>query len=227
MKNIYTTALAVIITLTASAQNFSYPVGQNLVDNVDNLNYESYQIDINTPSSEAIQYDWELVSNTFPANWSYSLCDYGGCAVGVPPSGSMTPISLAEAETGVIGWFKMNLTVGEFLGSGKVEIYVYDASDYNRGDVVSWDISWNGNFLSVNKLDASTPSFFPNPANDNLNVKVDGPFTGVIYNSLGETAIGFDGNSSSTINTSSLKSGIYFVSINSSIGLSKHKLIIK
>ncbi|MDX2359780.1 MAG: T9SS type A sorting domain-containing protein [Crocinitomicaceae bacterium] len=227
MKKIYLSILAVALTLGVSAQNFSYPVGQNIVADVQNLNYEGYQIDINTPSFEAIHYEWEMVSNTFLADWSYSLCDYGSCAVGVPQSGSMTPITLAEAQSGVIGWFKMNLTVAQYIGSGKVELYVYDAADYNRGDVVSWDITWDGSQLTINETEINTVSFFPNPATDQISVNAEGDFTGVIYNSLGATVTQFNGSSTQTVDVSHLNSGIYYMTVNTVVGVSKQKLIIE
>ena len=227
MKKLYITAIAAVISLSVSAQNFIYPIGQNLVENVTEENYEGYQIDINTPSFEAINYEWELVSNTFLQEWDYSLCDYGGCSIGIPPTGAMTPITLADAQAGVIGWFKIQLTVSTFSGNGKVEIYVYDANDYNRGDVVSWDVTWDAATASLTVNESEQVSFFPNPANENMTVNAEGDFTGVIYNSMGSTVITFNGKTNTMVDVSELNSGIYFVSINSAAGLVKQKLIIK
>ena len=142
MKTLYITTILLAASLFSIAQNFSYPLGQQLVEYVEAENYESYEIKINTPSAEAITYQYQLISNTFNPNWSISLCDYNACYVGVPTSETMTPITLAEAQGGTHGFFKMNITVGQHYGTGKVSYYVYDASDFNRGDTVSWELIW-------------------------------------------------------------------------------------
>lgn len=142
MKALYITTILIATALSSFAQNFSYPLGQNIVEHVEAENYESYEIKIHTASAEAITYQYQLIGNTFNPNWSISLCDYNACYVGVPTSSSMEPITLAEAQGGTHGFFKMNITVGQHYGMGKVSYYVYDASDFSRGDTVSFELIW-------------------------------------------------------------------------------------
>ena len=228
MKLFYILILTLVFALTSNAQNFIYPVGQNIVGDVVMENYESYPIDINTPDFEAIQYDWQLISNTFPTAWSYSLCDYGECSVGVPPSGSMTSISLSEAQDSVIGWFKLNLTVGMNYGQGKIEIYVYDSNDFNRGDTISWDITWTEQFASTTDLSKTAFSFFPNPASDILNISLAGAINGNVYNNIGQSVMSFEGMDKIKVDVSDLNPGIYFVKTQDKAGLVySKKLIIK
>lgn len=196
-------------TVYSYGQNFIYPIGQNLVETAQYDNYESYQIDINTPTSEPIHYNWELISNTFPTGWSYSLCDYGNCAIGVPPTGSMTPITQQDADNGVIGWFKLNLTVAQYFGQGKVEIYVYDSNDYSRGDTVSWDITWNGSTLSINNLEHNVVSLVPNPAENILKIETTQDYNVYFYNGLGQQVMNYNTIASKTIDVSTLENGIY------------------
>lgn len=216
MKNFYLTLLTLALSITTNAQDFIYPIEQHWVATVQNPNFEGYDIDINTPSPEAIQYNWELISNTLPASWSYSLCDYGGCAVGIPASGSMSPITQSEAQNGVTGWFKLNLTTGSNAGSGKVEIYVYDANDPTRGDTVSWEISWDPQTASVDQTDLVDFSIFPNPTNDKFSIKGKGTYTAQVFNSLGEEVLFIEGNEESLVDVSTLKKGVYIVAIKTS-----------
>ncbi|MBL4625070.1 MAG: T9SS type A sorting domain-containing protein [Flavobacteriales bacterium] len=142
MKIVYITTILITASLLSIAQNFSYPTGQHLTEYIEAGNYESYEIQLNTPAPEAITYQYQLVSNTFHPNWSISLCDYTSCHVGIPSSGIMTPMTLPAAQSGAFGFFKMNITVGQNYGTGKVSYYVYDANDFARGDTVSWSLIW-------------------------------------------------------------------------------------
>jgi hypothetical protein len=170
MKKILLSAFT-MLTFVGISQDFVYPEQQHQVVTVQNENYESFNISIETQVAQDIQYKWETVSNTFPTEWSMSLCDYGGCAVGIPPSGTMTAITTEEANNGTHGFLKLNLTVGQNYGQGKVEIYVYDANDYNVGDTVSWEITWL-NTAHVNSLNAITETIvYPNPAVENLTIE--------------------------------------------------------
>lgn len=227
MKNIYLFVVITLVSMTANAQNYSYPIGQHLVETVTNQNYEGYRIDINTPTAEAIHYKWELVSNSFPAAWSYSLCDYGGCAVGIPQTGSMTPISLTDAQNGVIGWFKIQLTVGTNSGNGLVEIYVYDADDYNRGDTVSWNITWDASTASLSVQTEDQFNLYPNPTSDKVTIDGPGAYNGAIYNSIGQKVISLDANGMETIDVSKLPEGFYTVQLSTSKGILTERLIIK
>jgi hypothetical protein len=228
----YTLLIISIVTfsLSAKSQDFIYSAEQHIVAEIVNSNYEAHYIDINTAIPQAIQYKWELISNTFPANWSYNFCDYDNCAVGIPLSGTMTPISLAEAQNGIYGYLHLNLTVGNNLGQGKVEVYVYDANDYNIGDTVSWDISWT-NTAGLSELDDSNFTIYPNPVTEILNIDFD-QFTAVAETKI----LGIDGkvyysNSkldwTTSIDMSSFPNGMYFVEIIDMEGVSKIKKILK
>ena len=83
MKKYYAAFLSAfgLFAMNVQAQDFTYSPSQDIVATVAAENFDMFQIDFATPSFEAITYHWERVSNTFPAEWTYSLCDYGGCYV--------------------------------------------------------------------------------------------------------------------------------------------------
>jgi hypothetical protein len=226
MKNLYIFVAFLTLSITGNAQDFSYPLGQHLVETVTDENFQGFRIDINTPTAEAIQYDWELVSNSFPTAWSYSLCDYGGCAIGIPQTGSMTPITVTEAQNGVIGWFKIQLTTGPNSGNGLVEIYVYDSEDYTRGDTVSWNITYDAATASLTAQTQDKFSIYPNPANDMVTVDGFTANNGVIYNSLGQK-VSLEENGQDTLDVSHLRPGVYLVQLSTQKGVRTKRLIIK
>ncbi|MEJ6797921.1 MAG: T9SS type A sorting domain-containing protein [Crocinitomicaceae bacterium] len=215
---------------TTTAQNFNYPVGQHLVKDVVNENYESYHIDIETDVPQAIHYKWTLISNTFPSAWSYSLCDYTNCAVGVPPNGSMTPITLNDANNGANGFFTINLTVGQNYGHGKIEIYIYDANDITFGDTVSWDVTWIAP-AALNENVRTNTLIYPNPINDVL--KIENPESSIqnvqIVTMSGELVYASNYNSNAvSIETSHLNSGIYILKLELENGsLVRQKVVVK
>ncbi len=226
MKKLYIFVAILTVSLATQAQDFSYPLGQHLVETVTDENFEGFRIDINTPAPEAITYDWELVSNSFPAAWSYSLCDYGGCAVGIPSSGSMTPITLSDAQNGVIGWFKIQLTTGPNSGNGEVKIYVHDASDYNRGDTVSWNITYDASTASLTVHTNDQFNMYPNPANDQVTIDGFAAHKGEMYNSLGQK-VSLENSNQDVLDVSSLPSGVYLVQLSTEKGIRTKRLIIR
>ena len=149
MKNLYIIFIIFLFAGGIHAQDFVYVNGQHRVDTVVNANYGSYEIQIVTPSPENITFKWELVSNTFDPNWSYSVCDYSGCYVGFPSSATMTPITASEMTSGTHGFIKCNITCADYFGDGKVEIYIYDQNNYNRGDTISFFINRKILFLAL------------------------------------------------------------------------------
>jgi hypothetical protein len=166
-KKILGIALMSLTFFNSFAQDFVYPVGQHLVVDVSNFNYESFNIEIETPIEQDIQFKWELVSNTFPESWETSICDYTSCYVGIPADGTMVPYTATEASNGTHGFVKMNLTTALNNGTGKVEMYVYDINDYNIGDTISWEIT-SLNSASVDDLSNNNLLVYPNPAKDLL-----------------------------------------------------------
>ena len=233
MKKLYTLVIAtLVITTNLVAQNLVYPQGQHVVATVLNENFEQWQIDVATPTPEAITYKWTLISNSFPA-WSYSLCDYTNCWVGVPPgSHLMTAITLTQAQNGIAGFFKLNMTTGPNYGSGVVKIYVYDALDINRGDTVSWTIDLPTPVGMSESAQASPMSFYPNPAKNSLtfNNTSNQNKTIDIYNALGENVLTqiILQNEKLKFEVGQLNKGIYFVSFTDVDGVIKtEKLIIQ
>lgn len=186
MKKIVTLAFLSLYGVSgAFAQDFVYSPTQHIVDTVEAENFDYFQINITTPQPEAITFAWERISNTYPTAWTYSFCDLGGCYVGVPTSGEMNHITLADAQSGVEGFLKLNLTVAQNYGQGKLQLYVYDSNNYSRGDTVSIDLSWEGVQVGINELSENTVTLYPNPATDILNVNSTAAMNLEVFNLSG------------------------------------------
>jgi hypothetical protein len=233
MKKHYSLIFAILITTTSIlAQNFTYTPSKDIDTVLSSPNFTVFQIDIATPTPEAIQYKYTTISNSFHPGWICNLCIHGGCAVGIPASGTMDEITLIEALNGVVGFFKLHLTVGNNIGHGVARIYVYDANDVNRGDTVSFDIDRQQ--ITDIKETTYSPllSIYPNPAKEtirmnnksNYNVNIE------IYNILGESVAiqMLLPNQSSKLDVSSIKKGVYFVLYTDEKGIKQtQKLILQ
>jgi hypothetical protein len=169
-KTLLSISLISFSFFSSLAQDFVYPVGQHLVVEVSNFDYETFNIEIETPTNQDIQFKWELVSNTFPSNWDASICDYTSCYVGIPASGTMVAYTATEASNGTHGFVKMNLTTALNNGTGKVEMYVYDINDYNIGDTISWEIT-SMNSASLDDIYKENLLVYPNPSNEVITIE--------------------------------------------------------
>jgi hypothetical protein len=217
MKTLYSFCLVFALGLTAGAQNFNFSNEQH-VDIILTENSETSDINFSTLTAQEVTYKWELVSNTMPAEWNFSLCDYNNCYIGVPALGTMITITLEESENGMEGYFILNTMTGGVAGGGVVELYVYDAADYTIGEYVSWTVATEG-FVSVNEVDAvASLDVFPNPSSDQLNIRFDNSFTGFISNNIGQKVLDIRGNQLASVDVSALQSGLYVISILSASG---------
>ena len=221
--------LFALLTEQVLAQDFIYATGQHRIDTILNENYESYEIQITTPTPENITFKWQLLSNTFNSNWSCSVCDYSGCYVGFPSSATMTAITSSDMVNGTYGFIKCNITCGAYYGDGKVEIYVYDQNDYNRGDTISFSIHWPSPSLVQEKQISFTA--YPNPVKDQLtflnNSSIKGVFS--VVDILGATTLTGKVNAKAecNLNFADLPKGVYLVSLRTDNGSSSTKKIIK
>jgi hypothetical protein len=204
----------ILSTFMCVSQDFNYPVGQHLIKDIITDDFQSFYIDIMTPESQDITYHWEVVSNTFPESWIANLCDYGGCAAGVPENGQMYPISESEMNEGTHGFFKLNMICGFNYGQGKLEVYVYDSNNYAIGDTVSWDLTWEQSDASlINNNESTTRIETHYKENEMIFTSNSNAFQSIqIYATSGELI--YTNTMLSTmisIDTYDIPEGIYFV----------------
>ncbi|MBD3638480.1 MAG: T9SS type A sorting domain-containing protein [Crocinitomicaceae bacterium] len=229
MKYLYTLLFVALLNFNLSAQDFTYSPSQYVFTELQTSQYGECHIDI-VNDTAGVSYAWELVSNTLPSGWWYSLCDYNGCYPGIPNSGTMQSITTNDAQNGVYGFFKLTINPEAIAGSGVVEIYVYDQTDYNIGDTVTMEFN-HVSSVGINQNEIVSLSTYPNPTSDNLNIKNNGN-TSVQYDILNVVGARIANgvvtvNETEVVDMSKLPSGIYFVSFTTSEGIRRTEKVIK
>lgn len=220
--------LLALSPIAVGAQEFVYDISSEIADTIPSESYTNVGMYFTTPTPEAIRFDWELVSNTFPVGWNYSLCDHTSCYTGIPNDGMMTPITLDQSIAGTKGFFIVTTNPGLIYGTGVVEIYVYDSNDYSRGDTVSFTIT-NLNNLSIPEPTLNV-SIYPNPASEfmSLTNNSNDAFSYELFSVVGSLLQNGNvaANSSKKLDVAELPKGVYFIKITSSAGIRRTEKII-
>ena len=216
------------VALASSAQNLVYTPAQQVSGQISGDIVE-YNINVNTPATEAITYKWETIENTFKEDWDCSLCDYGGCYPSIPDSGKMIRIKLADAQDDKTGFFKINFLSSTTTGIGVLKIYVYDSANHSRGDTILFTMEL-AQPSSVKNATSIPLIIHPNPANTIVSFKT------LTTNSL-MTLSDLQGRilkEKNVLNTGThpltitdLPSGVYFLKLNSSGVIRQSKLIVR
>ena len=158
-----------VLSFSIKAQNFTYNPAQHIDEAIQAENYSTHGISMITNDLSAVHYRWTLIENTLPADWSYSLCDLGGCYVGIPNSGTMQEITELQAIDGVTGFLKLNITASTFYGEGDAVFYVYDIGDMANGDAVSMHSTWANPSSGISENANNAIEAYPNPVQTQLN----------------------------------------------------------
>jgi hypothetical protein len=200
-------------SIIGSAQNFVYTPSQDVGGTIEGRVNE-YLIGLRTPTAEEITYKWERVSNTFPADWDYSICDHNHCYIGLPAKGEMNSISLADAEAGTNGYFKVTMLETPTDGKGIITIYVYDSKDKARGDTVTFTVR-----KGVSGIETTVSADFkvyPNPTASEINVYTAAIANLQIVDLQGKEVMNSDFQTAGLhkINVDNLPNGVYILKLN-------------
>ena len=173
MKKLYTLLfIPVLSPVSGFTQDFAYSPGLTLDTELVTDTYGDATINVWTPDYSGITFRWNVLENTLPEDWTYSVCDYNSCYVGVPGGGTMTAISSAEMSSGITGFIKFTISPHDIPGLGTVRIWVYDQSNSAIGDT----ITFNFNHLAYAGVDVETDlpvSVYPNPASGTVFITND------------------------------------------------------
>jgi hypothetical protein len=223
----YSLVFFCLSTIFCFGQNLVYNPGTSVSHTMEGKVNE-LSITVTTPTPEAITYAWKKISNTFPADWDYSLCDHTNCYIGMPNSGEMWAISLSEAEAGQKGFFKLNVLDATTQGTYEIQIYVYDSKDINRGDTLTFKAT-NGVSL-VESAVASKVKLSPNPANAKVDLQLESANTSIeVYSMSGELVkqVTSVANGNYTLDVTDLANGLYSVQLKSQEGIKQSRLVIQ
>ncbi|MFT5600942.1 MAG: hypothetical protein ACI9N1_001179 [Flavobacteriales bacterium] len=225
MKRIILSIALLASVVVTNAQNFVFTTSQH-IDTVTLSGALVLDIYFETDTAEDITYKWEKVSNTFPAAWDLGLCDYTNCHIGIPNGGTMTPLTVADVNNGLGGFFKMNCNDMGTQGDGIIKLYVYEENNFSRGDTVSWYVTYGA--LSINDGVEVAFEVAPNPASDIINITANGNYNATVYNQIGEQVYAFKSTEVTSISSANWAKGLYFITMqNESGALSTRKVIIQ
>jgi hypothetical protein len=223
--------LSIVFTfciISSNAQNFEYSTDQNLRIEVQGSNYVAGELKFVTPQPETITFKWRKLKADLPSEWTYSLCGYGTCHVGVPSSGTFLQISETQMNDGKEAYFILNASPKTF-DSAYLQIYVYDQNDESRGDTVSITLV-NKGVSAIDDLNADI-SIYPNPTTDRIELSLPTALnieTGSVKNTLGEEVMVLNNpTSNNSINVSSLPKGIYYIHLTSIEGYNIIRKFVK
>lgn len=226
MKKLYILTLLLATGICSQAQEFVFSTEQHQDVELTNTNFSSY-IRFTTQTPQEIRFRWDLIENTLPESWEAALCDHVSCYIGIPATGTMQFITMAEAQSGVDGFFNLTIVGDDAAeGQGMLTLFVYDALNPAVGDTVSWTIS-RGNVTGIADFEEDDIfEIYPNPATDVVNIKADGKYEAAIFNAIGQKLISVNGNMNETIDVSALESGVYLITYSDKEGNTASKQFI-
>tara|TARA_B110000037_G_C17096514_1_gene496200 strand:- start:36 stop:731 length:696 start_codon:yes stop_codon:yes gene_type:complete len=218
-----------IVAFLSSAQNFDYTPSQNIDEQIQEENFSFHEIRMITGDLSPIELQWNLIENTLPLEWSYSLCDLGGCYVGIPNSGIMDPITAQQAQDGFMGFLKLNITASTFYGEGDVIFYVHELGNPAFGDTVTMHISHPNPASSIVENGINSVEVYPNPVHSELQFKAISDIESCQVVGLnGEVYASFRTMSpEQKIDFSGFSSGVYFLRLSDSKGNTATQKVIK
>ena len=170
--------------------------------------YESGQINMphDNSTADSIELNWEMISNTTPAGWDFSVCDYTSCYTGVISSGTM--VKFGQNQTGFI---RINVIATDG-GSSVSRFKVWKTSAPNDIDTLTFIFNAT---LGVNDIElGERVVLFPNPSNgteltvNNILSNSTVSFT----NALGQIIVSESNISNTfTLKDVQLQKGVYFM----------------
>lgn len=228
MKRIFTLVFGITLMLTADLRSQTYAITPNdtIVVTAPYYNITIFDIFQDNISGAPLNLGWTLISNNLVAGWDYSLCDYNTCYVGLPASGTMATVPI-----GGQGFLGLNVDPTNISGTGTVRIYVYDVTDPNGGDTLTWIVNTPPVGIDPVAGEATTIGIYPNPVQDQLFVSGSAganatvtilDMTGRVVAQGVQTTAGLF-----TVDVAELPAGMYVMSYQAENGVVEQKEFIK
>ncbi len=225
MKKLYTlfTITALLNTL-AFAQSFVLTPTDNYETSIELNSYTNHQVNIVNQTGAEIILGWETVYNDMPERWEITLCDYGGCNIGIPDSGLMYPIS----DT-ISAYLRLTINPYDLIATGAVTFKVFDTKHPEQFQMVMFTIH-SGNVTGILPVaSASSFSVFPNPASEEITITNFDITAGTIslVNLHGQVVRqSIISNNQESYNINELQKGLYVIMISDKSGILEQKKIM-
>lgn len=228
MKKIFTLVFGIIILANVDLKSQTYAITPNdtIVVTAPYFTITIFDIFQDNISGAPLNLGWTLITNNLVAGWDYSLCDYNTCYIGMPASGTMATVPAAGQ-----GFLGVNVDPTNISGTGIVRIYVYDMTDPNGGDTLTWIISTPP--VGIDAVEGSSLSLnvYPNPTSDvlyvtsNANQNATVAILDVTGRQVAEGVQNVQG--SFVVNVATLPQGVYIMSYQTGSGLIEQREFVK
>lgn len=228
MKKVLVIISAAIIAFSSEskAQTYSITPNDTLVVTAPYFTITIFDIFQDNISGAPLNLAWTLVSNNLVPGWDFSLCDYTTCYTGLPASGTMTTVP--DSGQGFLG---LNVDPVNISGTGTVRIYVYDVTNPNGGDTLTWIVSTPPVGIET-PADLAFLQIYPNPAIDVLHIQPGGSYgitSAMVVDVTGRQVVQgvMSANGVYTLQVAALPDGIYFVACELENGVAIRRQFIK
>lgn len=220
MKKALISFLVLFTVLQAKSQTYTISPNDTLIVTAPANQLSIFDIYQNNVSGDTLNLAWNLVYSNIQAGWDFSLCDYASCYVGLPSSGTMSPVMSAS-----MGFLGLNINPYSIQGTATVRIYVYDINSPSNGDTLTWIV--NSEPSSVSEIREKEILLYPNPADDFLYFSSNYVIKG--YSILDQSGRVIQTSSASTVNVpvSSLAPGRYTLVYYGLSGIKYNRSFIK
>lgn len=232
----------IIIKVDAIGQGTVNPTG----DNTDYSSGHTAYV-FNTTSSTLLDIYFDVENNTgstkswrisrykdtdVPSDWTHTLCVGNSCFLNsslnpycTPANTQAAPNNSLDLDNGEAGEISMHVTMPS-QGSATYHLYLGDCTTFE--DSITIQINYAVGVKEVKQ--APSFSMYPNPANDLVSIQMNNSKNGVvkIVDLVGNIIYSETITSSSKLNTSEFKNGIYFVTIEvDGAKMASRKLVVK
>lgn len=225
MRRIISVLLLILSFGCIKAQTLTYSPSKTFSANVLSQTPENFFIVIRNNGTTKINLTYSNASYSFPSGWNYGVCDTYNCMGGINP-GNWNLDSLPPGA-GNEFYIELSIDPGTVIGSGYLEVHLWQNDFPNQVDTLLWKISSPG--VGVEEIsDNKTMSVFPNPVKDILYIANDINENSLVYvtDALGRNMIRTTISSTqNSIDVSSFEKGIYTLVIESKEKLRYQKII--
>lgn len=232
----------IVIKVDAIGQGSINPTG----DNTDYSSGHSPYV-FNTTTSTLLDIYFDVENNTgaakswrvsrykdtdVPSDWTHTICLGASCFLNsslnpfcTPANTQAAPNNTLDIANGEAGEVSMHITMPS-QGSATYHLYFGDCTTFE--DSITIQVNYTVGVKEVKQ----TPNFsiYPNPADDLVSIQLNNSKNGIvkIVDLVGNVVYSENISSSSKLNTSEFKNGIYFVTIEvDGLKMSSRKLVVK
>jgi len=187
------------------------------------------QLQVANISSGNLTIKYTILNDGFAfSGWGYSFCDLNSCFTSAYQNNNTDALTAKDTSA-------FSITISSFRGHSQLEnmtIKIWDASDPTHPDTLSMTI--DGTKMGIENLiiPASFVDLFPNPATNNISLKVNQPgfepVKAVFFNALGKI-VSEQSITGATSNLSvfDLPKGVYIMSLRDQSGREAVKQFVK